>query len=659
MSQQENNSQQALNQSAQSSVSITKGGVKVVKGVVGGVISLKVVLVVIIVFLFFSVIISLTASTSASQMNDTYYLSIKNGEKINRPSDADRDAALNDQERAREKTAELLDIVMEIKQKDLEKNIKGKRLKKDCRNNGWDYNLTLSHAIMDSEVISVGTSSNNSNNVKASCDISGISARALKTFTCSAASEKSAGASKAIYESQKTSTSTKGLYRFDSGCGSKDYLVKMGAYFGGTGNRYLITFDDGSTITVLKAEEFFQSETTGSKGMALRGGGVLEFLISPSANTRTAESAVSAVVSGKSIQKIDMLGSEFLSQRNLQMSTTDSRVLAAFSVYLDNMELESVNSGLRKKIVNQRGDLVQSKWIWSDDEVDLDKSLRDILEKFLKKENPETGNKNSFYELDYKRDASGNIIVDSVDLGHYMDVEEDGEVVGQVWVPDIHYYATPIIIELDIGSIAEELYNLEPDGPYINSGGPYKTVEGSEVKVANNQTTIREAINTIAENTDAVLFNISGTAGEIIISELQGQLLWPSPGYTNITSRFGRRSLALKGASKNHAGIDIGSPYGEPVVAAEAGVITYAGVCGAGGNWVSIKHEKNIQTNYGHLSRIVVSVGQPVERGQVIAYSGNSGVSSGPHLHFEVVVSGNNVNPVPYVTQNPNDVTYS
>ena len=637
---------------AKYSFKAAKAGAKVAKGIAMGTISPYALLIGFGIMLLLSVMLTLPAASSTAQMSeDTYYISVTNADKENRPSAEDREDSLYNQEKAREKTTELLKILSEIKEYDLEENIKGKLIKKDCEDNDWDYDITLSKAIIDSEVVSISSASKSTNNVQNAYDFQGLSVRQLSTYTSAVISKKNAAASKEILESEKTTISPEGFWMFDTGLPEKDYLVGMGSFFGGIGSRFRVTFTNGESITVLKAETFDKTATGPAQGMVKRGGGLLEFLIENSASNYLVNNTIAQITKGKGIKKIELLESEFSSQSTLQMSTTDSRVLAAYSVYLDNMELEAKNYGLVKKIVNQRGDPVQTKWFWSDDSVDVDKSFRDILMKFLKRKNKITGEQNSFYHLDYKRDADGNIIVESIDLGHYESVTNAaGEVTGSVWVPDIRFYATPIIIELDINSIAEDLYNLDPDEPYINSGKPYQTIAGSESKVTENQATIRDAVNTIAEATDAVLFNVTADMqGNVILTDLQGQLLWPAPGYTTITSPYGKRTRPTAGASSMHRGIDIGAPLGSPIVAAADGTVSYAGYNGAGGIWVSIKHDKGLVTDYGHLQKTVVSAGQPVKRGQVIAFSGNTGVSTGPHLHFQVVVRGNAVNPVPYV----------
>ena len=126
--------------------------------------------------------------------------------------------------------------------------------------------------------------------------------------------------------------------------------------------------------------------------------------------------------------------------------------------------------------------------------------------------------------------------------------------------------------------------------------------------------------------------------------------IWPvSGGY--ISSGFGGRSAPKAGASTYHKGVDIAVSTGTAVMASSAGTVTIAGWQSGYGYVVYINHADGRQTRYGHLSRILVSPGQYVEQGQKIALSGNTGNSTGPHLHFEIRIGGEAVNPVNYVTQ--------
>jgi murein DD-endopeptidase MepM/ murein hydrolase activator NlpD len=122
---------------------------------------------------------------------------------------------------------------------------------------------------------------------------------------------------------------------------------------------------------------------------------------------------------------------------------------------------------------------------------------------------------------------------------------------------------------------------------------------------------------------------------------------WPVRG--GINSKFGRRPSPLSGTPEFHEGIDIAANVGTPVKAPASGVVTFAGSTPGYGNSVILDHGQQIQTVFGHLHKIDVSRGQRVERGQQIALSGSTGRSTGPHLHYEVVVNGRPVNPAGYL----------
>ncbi|HEY9644260.1 MAG TPA: peptidoglycan DD-metalloendopeptidase family protein [Coleofasciculaceae cyanobacterium] len=126
-----------------------------------------------------------------------------------------------------------------------------------------------------------------------------------------------------------------------------------------------------------------------------------------------------------------------------------------------------------------------------------------------------------------------------------------------------------------------------------------------------------------------------------------GRMSYPSDG--EITSGFGYRMHPILGYTRFHSGIDFGVDYGSPIHAADSGVVIFAGWYGGYGQAVIIDHGKNITTLYGHASALYVREGDSVQRGQVIAAVGSSGLSTGPHLHFEVRVSGEPVEPLSYL----------
>lgn len=127
-----------------------------------------------------------------------------------------------------------------------------------------------------------------------------------------------------------------------------------------------------------------------------------------------------------------------------------------------------------------------------------------------------------------------------------------------------------------------------------------------------------------------------------------GKLAWPVPGYNRITSYFGNRIHPITRQASFHSGTDIGAPTGVSIAAAESGTVILARYYGGYGNCVIIDHGGGMVTVYAHAYTLNSSVGQNVSRGQRIATVGSTGFSTGPHLHFEVRINGQTVNPLSY-----------
>lgn len=125
---------------------------------------------------------------------------------------------------------------------------------------------------------------------------------------------------------------------------------------------------------------------------------------------------------------------------------------------------------------------------------------------------------------------------------------------------------------------------------------------------------------------------------------------WPCPASSRITSNFGARSSPTEDASSNHKGIDIGAPTGTNIVAAASGTVVVSTYSYSAGNYIMINHGGGVYTVYMHASKLLASVGDTVERGEVIAKVGSTGYSTGPHLHFGIRVNGTYVNPRQYVS---------
>jgi len=133
-----------------------------------------------------------------------------------------------------------------------------------------------------------------------------------------------------------------------------------------------------------------------------------------------------------------------------------------------------------------------------------------------------------------------------------------------------------------------------------------------------------------------------------------GDLMWPVPSSRNITSEFGSRMHPVFRQMRQHSGIDIAARHGANVLAADRGTVITSRFNSSYGNYIVIAHGENrngdrITTLYAHLSTRSVSVGDVVEQGQVIGRIGSTGVSTGPHLHFEVMVNGTRVNPMRFL----------
>lgn len=126
-----------------------------------------------------------------------------------------------------------------------------------------------------------------------------------------------------------------------------------------------------------------------------------------------------------------------------------------------------------------------------------------------------------------------------------------------------------------------------------------------------------------------------------------GAMIWPVNGV--ITSPYGYRTHPIFGTTIYHSGIDIGVDYGTPVHAADGGTVVEAGWISGYGYAVVIDHGNGLSTLYGHNQELAVSAGQAVSQGQVIAYAGSTGNSTGPHVHFEVRANGDPVDPQGYL----------
>lgn len=172
-----------------------------------------------------------------------------------------------------------------------------------------------------------------------------------------------------------------------------------------------------------------------------------------------------------------------------------------------------------------------------------------------------------------------------------------------------------------------------------------KTEEGKQAEY--------DAIKAEEEALDDLMAAAEARARELGLNDIAGTVggyIWPCNGIRWITSMFGGRQSPGGIGSTNHKGVDIGTPMGTPVLAAKSGTVTWASWNGGYGNCIIISHGNGNSTLYGHLSGYNVSTDQQVTQGQVIGYSGNTGNSTGPHLHFGIIENNSWIDPLNYLT---------
>lgn len=192
------------------------------------------------------------------------------------------------------------------------------------------------------------------------------------------------------------------------------------------------------------------------------------------------------------------------------------------------------------------------------------------------------------------------------------------------------------------------------------------TQENNNSKEENDQDTTENDNNIAEENKSISEDNEENTIGEETINSttpqesedsnessdhnFNGAFRWPLNTSGTITSNFGERNSPTEGASSYHQGIDISVPSGTSIVAAASGEVVTASYSAASGNYIMLYHGDSTYTVYMHASKLNVSVGQTVEAGQVIAFAGSTGISTGSHLHFAISKNGQYVNPLTYVS---------
>ena len=196
-------------------------------------------------------------------------------------------------------------------------------------------------------------------------------------------------------------------------------------------------------------------------------------------------------------------------------------------------------------------------------------------------------------------------------------------------------------------SKGNRIIKIKDTPTYINTNENLKNINGLNKK--NYKSSIKEnAIENI--NVKNIIDNqevqrIQNIQNENINNKNFGKILWPVKS-GRITSKFGNRNHPVLKSVKFHRGVDIAVSLGTPVYAGIKGIVTFAGKRGNYGNLVEIEGSDGIKVRYAHLSKIDVIAGQRVSDGEKVAETGNTGMSTGPHLHYEIIVDDSPVNPL-------------
>lgn len=623
---------------------------------------------------FVIILIALIGGTSQSQMTSTYYLTANDEDNgWNMPEKDNEKAAIWEKKTAVEQSNKLMSVIQEIKNND--KESQKKTISSYCSSHGWDAAESLAH-LQESSTIgyantSTGTADNedkneitkttsvnkdkkknsskkDKGNVIQEFSLDGVTSAQLSKFSYESINRSwhEGTVQKKIYDSKKWYADEYGLCKYKNDDGTEDFLVALGPYFGATGNRYRISFKNGTAATFLKFDAKAPGDTIGNMGIVGTNGGLLEFVVDePKLHPKISFSGDVHSHPKKifdEITKIELIEGTMSSSFSMGLDMTDSMVLSAYSVAVSNAELTKVDglfSGwfqhVGEKYVNEKGFKISVVWFGENaGRIDYEADLEKRLKKYLRKGG-------SFYKLDYERE-NGEIKVytkiqstESLEGNPSSGTNDKKKSQDKVQENTIRY-VIPILTEVDIMDILYDLFEIKPDDAYVNDD--------------DSGITNKEAITNIAEETTALIYDASRSSdGNINISDLSGMFAWPAPGVNTITSLFGNRYHPVSKVWKYHDGIDIGAPYGTSIVACEDGTVIQSGSNSGYGICVQIRHEGGIVTLYGHLSETSVKTGQKVSKGQEIGISGSTGISTGPHLHLTIKANGNAVDPIGFV----------
>lgn len=226
-------------------------------------------------------------------------------------------------------------------------------------------------------------------------------------------------------------------------------------------------------------------------------------------------------------------------------------------------------------------------------------------------------------------------------------------------IREVVKYDKEILKELDADKVALDNKKAELDKKKEESEVLTKSLEEDQSRVESSKSevqskkdevqSLKDKLESEEDSLESKISELAMQAGSVEAGAIISNGSWPVPGNTRISSPYGYRIHPILGTKKMHTGIDIPAPSGTPIVAIDDGTVTFSGVQNGYGNVVMIKHTDGKVSLMAHNSANLVSVGQKVQKGQVVAKIGSTGRSTGPHTHFEIRINGQHVNPMQYL----------
>lgn len=310
--------------------------------------------------------------------------------------------------------------------------------------------------------------------------------------------------------------------------------------------------------------------------------------------------------------------------------------------------------GLDKKIDSSQKEIDLLEYKIKTTQSDIEKTKEELIEA-QKNISKQDDSMNRRLRAMYKNNDVGYLQV-IMDSGNITDLLSNLDMVKKIFNQDINVLKKMKDKRDSIQVVKSKLENYKSEIAIMKNNANQKKnqLEISRGEMRKIKTDLARNSKELEKQEDALVREANALEAEILKKQSGGKYVggvftWPAPGYTRITSPYGYRIHPVLKKKKLHTGIDVGIPYGKTIVAATSGKVIHSNWLGGYGKAVMIDHGGGIVTLYGHTSRLLVKNGQSVKKGTPIARCGSTGMSTGPHLHFEVRKNGKYTDPMTYL----------